>query len=368
LAILLSLFLAVYAGKDTPCNAVNGSTTYLGSSGAFGCCGFSSSGQFRWIPPLGAVCSFKILDAACYYDNMFLGFYNRGGRTAVNRWTKQGRAVAGTKTWTNFTLNATDVAVVFDAGRTDNCDTKFWVTYVCEEPPKVWTVQSAVVYTAKTQPTGGFTYVTLNPRVTVGGASLVVQAETKAYQGLKPPQFFMAQGYLPVLESYDLTNTSVRDGSGYKVEMSVKNPANGFWVVGLFPYGRYANAEFTLTWKFNFPQFVNGETETGVLKGPATEWTRMIELPLGAKNLLIEYSREEPGGQTDFYVGSGFVPTNKEYTATKTTREQSFGDFLFPDPFNVADNKKYGNPGVFVVKAFSYDATAGFLMRATWEI
>jgi len=351
--LFLALLVNVVVSQTEKCGVFRNTYAMNNRTGSFGCCGIGYTGTYTWQAPVGYKCNLKLSVLSIYYADNYLKVLS-GKSKQIQSWTRGGTAGAS--------INGTDLRVQFIAKNTDSCDTKFLIQYTCE-PSAVHTILNNVEYIVTNQTTGGsgFVYLNLDPLVSELGRSLTVTASTVSYQGLKAPGFYIGNGYLPSLEEYDYTNTTVKNGNSYTFNYVVNNVPDGTWTFAMFSYGKFAQVLFKATWLYNLENLQNDDTQTGLIN-PTKPWIRQLWLNQTNSNILFEYSREQPGGHTTFLVGTGFIPNLNKYTVKKSTQEASFGEIAFPKPA-----KDGNNPGLFIVKAITTDATAGFLFRSTWR-
>jgi len=326
-------------------------------NGTFGCCGIRSTGIYRWRPFLvGDRCSFRLSNLNIYYVGSAL-YLKQGLGTVLATWVRGSSA-------NNSVITGTNLWFEFNATTSDNCDTRFTIQYNCTNGTDSHLIYSGQPYTFRYDgnSTNGFEYFILDPLVSQSGTSLDIQAMVLDYRGLSPPAFFIAKDFLPSLEQYNYTNTTYPEGGVFRFKEYLLVPQHGQWVIGMFSYGRFSEVHLKVKWAYNLTSLQNDQTLSVVLR-PSNPWVRQVQLdPMVNRDIEFEYSRAQPGGQTTFLVGNGYIPTLSHYLVKKSTQDGSFGEIAFPTPIGTGNN-----PGQFIIKALTNDTQAGFLLKASWK-
>jgi len=258
------------------------------------------------------------------------------------------------------------------------------------------TVKSQQPFT-KTISAGGFTYFLLQN--TQFGAKLSVSLTINSFDGLQSPSLFMSRNALPSLEAYAYMNNSILiNGGKYSASLTVQNPVNSQYWIGVFLYGNNAAINLLVNWAYNFPPLLNGVKNSSSIVGNPLNF--QLYTPKLTKSLNFQISRQVPGGYPIAYIAQGYLPSATQKGWVMDTTVNSYVTLTINTPNPTVNYNP--NPGLYVVsivasagldeadqaaakpiqtlslvdgmkkaelageKKFEVEVSAGFIFLATW--
>jgi len=226
--------------------------------------------------------------------------------------------------------------------------------------PDFYTLSFGQTTSTERQQSGGFVYFAL-PNATYG-ATLTLSVVVNQYQGLQSPAVFLSANTLPTLTYYDYhNNTQGSSGGAQTAEIAVNNPATGWWMAGVFLYGTTADIDVIATWNYNFKLLPNGVATTGTVSTTAVYY--QVIVPVNSNKLLIQLSRQTPGGHVSLYLGNS-DPLQTTPITVLSTAVNSYQTYTVQNP-NPSGNP-YPNPGVYVIALTCDTSQCGYIVEATW--
>ncbi|KJE95547.1 hypothetical protein CAOG_005992 [Capsaspora owczarzaki ATCC 30864] len=219
-------------------------------------------------------------------------------------------------------------------------------------------VSSQPTVLTKTQQ-GGFVYFGLYNYLLGGSADFSVTIYS--YSGLQAPGVFIARNRIPQLESYDFTNNTVQSGSDYTFRLTIPNPTDGSYYVGVFLYGTSSSLSVTGTWKFNITALGNGIKVTNTAGASPVYY--QLTVPVSTASLQFQISRQVPGGYPIAVISQGTAPNANSFDYKMDTTQQSYQSLVIPSP-NPSSNRN-ANPGNYIIAIYSATTdSAGYIFQA----
>jgi len=284
----------------------------------------------RFTPNTFANCSFNMVAYNSVYGDLSLW----DGASKIITWTGTGGAATGIK-----------AAIIVLTPNKDYSSSDFKIQFTCTPSPLKYPVVSLVsgqTQYISNQTNGGFIYFSLGAQY--DGGSQSYQYTVVSYRGLHPPNFFVAVGRLPTLESYDYTNNTVATSNGgYFWSWSQPNPNGGVPFIGMFLYGTFGSAYVSANWTFNYETIpFNNPISRSLIN---QQWCGQFQVLPKTLSFTLQVSREEPGGYPIFYVAPGVKPSPTSNSYVLDTNQNSFSQVTVKSPYNANGP----NPGTWIV-------------------
>jgi len=214
-------------------------------------------------------------------------------------------------------------------------------------------LRNSVPLTISPQNTGGFEY--LVAPYNTAGTSFNIRADIFSYQGIQPPGLFVSRNTLPVLERFDFKNESIGEGGNrWFAEITLTNPAEGWYGIGVFLYGTSTSVIVTSNWAYNLPAIRNGDAYNNTIRGNA--YYMVSDIPRLAQ-FLAQVSRAAPGGVPMVYFSSTGLASPLSYDFLLDTTQTTYVSHSVTNP-----------PPLYTISVTCANQidTFGFLTKITW--
>jgi hypothetical protein len=227
--------------------------------------------------------------------------------------------------------------------------------------PRVYNLVSNQPYAITETQSGGFVYFSLPD--TSFGKVVVASVDVSSYQGLQAPSLHLAMTHLPSLEYSEWSNVTVQDRGHWISSLRVDNPNIAKYFIGVFLYGSTTRLTVKYAWTYNFPPLSNGIKVSRNTNG--TEYWQ-VYVPVNTPKLLLQISRQAPGGYVVAYITQGTLPSKTAFQWQMDTVSQSYISLTIPNPnpsSSTAANPGYINIAVTLGQTVT---TAGYILQADW--
>jgi len=115
------------------------------------------------------------------------------------------------------------------------------------------------------------------------------------------------------------------------------------------------------TWSFNINFLTNGVKVSTSTSGTDRY---QVEVPVNAKKLVFQISRQVPGGFPIAYIAQGSMPSPANFQWKADTSQQSYISITINDPNPAGSSSP--NPGNYIF-AITASTQSGYIIQADWQ-